>query len=488
MEAQLQSIYDEQGRPGSMALRIAARRKGLQISEAEARAFVSKQSTGQVFRARIPSDGKIMGGSREDMRFQMDIIDFSKKISRLTGNKYVLVAVDNYNRQAFTQPMKSKSADATLTAFRRIVSQNGGVVPKEITVDNDGAFASVETEVANKGGVLRRKNMQSVNTLAAVDRVIQSLKTILSSYSLTGNWAENLKKATRVYNDRGHEYLMQSAPDDVKGSEVLQYELTKRHGLQIKHNFEKWKSKAGKLSDEGAFRIPLPRREWDRVDAPKFSGQVYEVGGFKGANVETKDGQSFPVKTALAVPRGSRNVDLADSGPGQGKRALQRQMLQDYAKDLKGFLKPEGVSLAAVTRFLSARPNFLETAEAYGVPRAGRFVNFLKLYSNLFRIEGSGSGIKVFPATSPEPRVEEPSGSRDVPSFRMPVVDRQPFRFIPNNQIVDFAAENPARPGTERHRRYERYSSASSMGEARRLGMLPMDVRADLRAGALRLR
>ena len=80
MEAQLQSIYDEQGRPGSMALRIAARRKGLQISEAEARAFVSKQSTGQIFRARIPSDGKIMGGSREDMRFQMDIIDFSKKI------------------------------------------------------------------------------------------------------------------------------------------------------------------------------------------------------------------------------------------------------------------------------------------------------------------------------------------------------------------------------------------------------------------------
>ena len=67
-------------------------------------------------------------------------------------------------------------------------------------------------------------------------------------------------------------------------------------------------------------------------------------------------------------------------------------MLQDYAKDLKGFLKPEGVSLAAVTRFLSARPNFLETAEAYGVPRAGGFVNFLKLYSNFFRIEGSGVG------------------------------------------------------------------------------------------------
>ena len=72
---QLQSIYDEQGRPGAMALRIAARRKGIQISEAEAKAFVGQQSTGQIFRARIPSDGKIVGGNREDMRFQMDISD-----------------------------------------------------------------------------------------------------------------------------------------------------------------------------------------------------------------------------------------------------------------------------------------------------------------------------------------------------------------------------------------------------------------------------
>ena len=77
-------------------------------------------------------------------------------------------------------------------------------MPKEITVDLDGAFASVETEVGNRGGVLRRKNMQAVNTLAVVDRIIGQLKTILSSCSLTGNWAENLKKATQVYNDKGH--------------------------------------------------------------------------------------------------------------------------------------------------------------------------------------------------------------------------------------------------------------------------------------------
>eukprot|EP00973_Karenia_brevis_P003026 414328-Karenia_brevis.AAC.1 len=58
--ARLQDIYDNTGRPGAQAFRFAVRRAGLQISEAEARAFVAGQATGQVFQGRIPSDGKIV--------------------------------------------------------------------------------------------------------------------------------------------------------------------------------------------------------------------------------------------------------------------------------------------------------------------------------------------------------------------------------------------------------------------------------------------
>ena len=79
----LQQIYDYAGRPGAQAFRFAVRRSGLQISDAEARAFVSRQSAGQVFRGRIPSDGNIVGGGREDQRWQMGLIDFSKRIQKL---------------------------------------------------------------------------------------------------------------------------------------------------------------------------------------------------------------------------------------------------------------------------------------------------------------------------------------------------------------------------------------------------------------------
>ena len=254
--ARLQQIYDDAGRPGVQSFRFSVRRAGLQISDAEAKAFVAKQSTGQIFQGRIPSDGVVPGGGREDMRWQMDLIDWSKRIKKLSGgHRYVLVAVDNYNRQVFTQGMPRKTAEATLEAFRKIIRANAGIMPREITVDNDGAFATLEQEIASKGGVLRRKNMQTANTLAVVDRVIGKLKTILSGYSLT-DWSGALRKATATYNDKSHSYLMGSAPDDVKGSNLLQCEPDKLHGEQIKHNNDKWRAKASKLRDAGAFRIP----------------------------------------------------------------------------------------------------------------------------------------------------------------------------------------------------------------------------------------
>ena len=98
----LQQIYDDSGRPGVQAFRFAARRAGIQISDQEAKICVAQQATGQDHQGRIPSDGVVPGGGREDMRWQIDLIDWSKRIRKLSGkHRYALVAVDNYNRTVF---------------------------------------------------------------------------------------------------------------------------------------------------------------------------------------------------------------------------------------------------------------------------------------------------------------------------------------------------------------------------------------------------
>jgi hypothetical protein len=481
MNNKLQQIYDDAGRPGVQAFTFAVKRAGLQITTAESKTFVASQSSGQVFQGRIPSDGKIVGGGREDMRWQMDLIDFSKRIKKLNQNhKYVLVAVDNYNRQIFTHPMQNKTASTTLEAFRVIIRANGNVMPKEITVDLGNEYALLEAVIVEKGGILRRKNMSAANTLAVVDRVIGKLKVILGAYSLT-SWAASLKKATAQYNENSHSYLMGSAPNDVKGSQELQYELDKVNGEQIKHNNDKWRAKAGKLKDNGAFRTPLPRDTWDRVDAPKFAGKVHVVEQLKGANVES-GGKSYPIKTILAVPIDSSEVTTdVDEGPGGGRRATQREMLQDYARRLSGNIPEKGYTLAKVAQILRGMRGFSDTADTYGPAKVGRVVSFLKIYPKRFDLQGTGPGIRVLPvkevATSSGPTTERRPRTKESNS-------RATYRRFPNEQAITFGP-NPGRPGGPRWRRYENYKSATTIGAARRLGATSQDIILDIDAGAM---
>ena len=128
-DSQLQEIYENAGRPGGQAFRFAIKRAGHTITDKAAKAFVGKQSIGHVFRGRqgMPSDGKIPGG-RSDMRFQLELIDFSKRIEKLKTNRFVLVAVDIADRTAYTAPQKSKTAEETLRAFKENVRDNAGVM------------------------------------------------------------------------------------------------------------------------------------------------------------------------------------------------------------------------------------------------------------------------------------------------------------------------------------------------------------------------
>jgi len=210
--------------------------------------------------------------------------------------------------------MPNKTAQTTLEKFRAIILANGNIMPKEMSADNDGAFVLLEQEITSKGDILRRKNMQT-------------------RYSLT-DWSGALRKAPAAYNDKSHSYLMGSAPSDVKGSAELQYELDKQNGEQIKHNSDKWRTKAGKLRDAGAFRVPRPRETWERIDQPKFSGKTFSVEGFQGSDVES-GGKTVPVKSALSVPAGSADVSIGiQTGPGGGRRTKQREICSRITQEI----------------------------------------------------------------------------------------------------------------------------------------------------------
>ena len=73
-----------------------------------------------------------------------------------------------------------------------------------------------------KSITLRTKDPQQVNSIATVDRAIQSVKSILKNIQGDGGWAKSLKRAARLYNDREHSALSGESPDGVADNKVLQ--------------------------------------------------------------------------------------------------------------------------------------------------------------------------------------------------------------------------------------------------------------------------
>ena len=217
--------------------------------------------------------------------------------------------------------------------------------------------------------------------------------------------------------------------------------------------------------------MPLDRNTWERIDAPKFSGEVHQVTGLSGANVQDQHGKSYPVRQVLAVPGTSTDIDLPDELMlGSGKRKEQLQKLKPFSEALKAELYnlPGGeMSFARATKFLQARPGFSDTADVYRLPKAGRYVKFLRLFG--FEIRVSGPGVTVVRPTG----AAEGAAPRGRPGGAVDIAPRRPCRVMAASTALLWTPDNPYRGGTAARARYELYKAATTVGEARTWGRLP---------------
>ena len=118
------------------------------------------------------------------------------------------------------------------------------------------------------------------------------------------------------------------------------------------------------------------------------------------------------------------------------------------------------------------RPQFEDTAELVRLPKAGRFVKFLRLFG--FQIAGSGPAITV---TAPR-GVAGGGGGR--PTGAVDLAPRMPRRGLSVGTAITWQPDNPYRGGSASYARYDLYKGASTVGAARSLGATPQDIKGGL--------
>jgi len=380
---QLQRLYDENPGIGAKALFTKALKNNISVSRAVVQDFVARKGDQQIFQQRKPSDGET--APRDDKEAQMDLIDM--KAMKSGPFKNILILVNVFTRKAYLKPITNKTPEVVERALKTILDRAEDL--KVISVDQGNEFkGKVEKLLDNRGIAIRLKATGDRNALAVVDRTIQTIRTRLAKALTVKNkaqWSTEIKKIEDSYNSTEHGHLMGEEPGNVP--DVVRFKLFQQSAQAIEENHERNKKQTEALEATQKFRAPLPKGKFERGFNPKF-GPIRTVQSTEAGLVKDTEGQTHQIKQVQVVKPGSSEV--TPPKPSTTVRERLKPTLQPYADMLKTYLNRSGpVALTVAARQLNQEEGFQEAKKTM------LFLDFVKLFPNMFRITGTGPATRV---------------------------------------------------------------------------------------------
>jgi len=391
MEA-VAAAWREAGRPGYSKLAQILRRKGIRADATKVKSFVASQTAGQVIRHQPRTLRGKIASHRPNARWQIDLLERTQR-----GEGYALVAVDVYSRKVAAAAMPNKTPGAALEAFGRVARKLGGN-PAVIEADLGKEFlGEFQAGMRERGVTIAQKDTRVRNTLALVDSAIARLKLAMTKEESEGGgrtFAEMLGDAAEALNKRPMDALAGAAPEDVEENSELQFLLKEKRGAELLEQQRARDRTAAKLQPGDRYRVLLPRRNWERVDDPKYGDRVYEVAEVTGSHVTATNGETHKISWTLPVPKESRTAQLPESiRPGNRKRdAERRDNLRPHAEALKAHMLAQdsaSMNLREAGTWLTELPGF---RAQLAKERLKDVREFLGLYPNVFEVRGAGEG------------------------------------------------------------------------------------------------
>ena len=300
MAEALRDLNEELGFPGADALYIAAKRRRIQATRAQARELTQQNERKQVLAQRQPSTGKTATESI-DSRWMADLL-----IRRPDNNRfkpqYALICVNLFDRYLHAQVINSKQPAAIRGAFEQIFAE-AEQLPRTITTDAGTEFTSqqVVDYVTSRGVILRTKDALDRNGVAVVDRAIGLIRRKIAELKGTqpASWAGLVEKAVSILNKTPKEQVLHGdAPEEVRQDADVRFMLLQDNAKKLEHNDEITEKRKEQIERTGKFR-PLDETKKfafkKRIDDATFQKVALRSDGITAGRV-TSGGKSWPIK------------------------------------------------------------------------------------------------------------------------------------------------------------------------------------------------
>ena len=399
-------IWKSLNRPSPDRFALALKKRGIQARASDIRNLLTRDSgTRQIFAPPPKLRGHIYAVNK-DQRWMADIIVNTHMPSMRGGTQYgaILVVQDVFTRYAFAELMRTQ-ADAT-TAMAAVLAKaqrQGHKAPTQLTTDADGVFKAPAFDALMRKHDIAHTFKASKNDIGTVDRLISTIRRALareSAESGENDWATQLDKVVRGYNESPHRRLFGASPTDAskppqtEHEKELVFDLRYRGAQEVAQNQGEIDERRAKLERAGAFRTlvqapKLGRRVYKNV----WSERIHRLAGFDETRSRARDeeGTHFPTKELLPVHPESTTTSLATA---QAKPANEktRGMLRKYVDKVTAHLvtKPgRKEALWRVAQMLDKAGAWREATKLAGLNQKRQMAALLEQFPELFEIKGS---------------------------------------------------------------------------------------------------
>ena len=202
-----------------------------------------------------------------------DLVDMREWEKQNKGFKYMLNVIDIFSKYAWSIPMKNKTGETTLEAFKKIGGDSGRM-PKHIWVDKGLEFYNRYVTGWLQENNIIRYSTYSEHKSVVVERFNRTLKEMMwkrFTAENTRNWIDILDTLMHKYNNRIHSTIGMTpakASLKVNQAEVLQNVIQKTTAIpKSKPKF--------KVGDK--VRISRTKATFEKGYLPNWSEELYIV-------------------------------------------------------------------------------------------------------------------------------------------------------------------------------------------------------------------
>lgn len=203
-----------------------------------------------------------------------DLFYFDKQSRFNNGFGYILSVIDSFSRKSWCIPIKRKTAECTLDAFKKLHQIHIGEFDV-FMCDRGLEFTNSLFKTYLKDHDIQLWHPYRLGKVAIVERFQKTIEVKIGKYLIenkTKNFVKVLDQLVDGYNNSFHRSL-QCTPNEVEASLKKQ---TFVRGLN-EEKFKKVKKQKPRFKIGQKVRISLPKTKFDRAYKKRFTDEVYSV-------------------------------------------------------------------------------------------------------------------------------------------------------------------------------------------------------------------